>query len=749
MVSGDAPQLDSTSSPWMWTWEEVLVGLRAALSGAIWLNCTLDRQPVNPGVLYLYISWSIFPISTGKKKINQNKTRFWKARLICTLDSQSSVPKCLSQETENVSDRARFLHISLQIKAGNLQALVWLGFSAMLSLKRKAGVKESSENRRPGKKNFFSPRGCEREGRWMVIARVSPPSWSCERCPFLHSSPSPSCSSQWAGTAPVQSHPLDSDSLHRETGCPFTGRPSVPSPGDHTSLHQETGCPFTRRPHVPSARGGQPPLPSLLPSCGSAERWREPTHPCRRLRRSVPAPPWQALRRLRAHRKLAILHLTAVGWWASRQLAAMGLHPWSPQQLSSNKVPQARVVFSLIKHQLNRSQNAGRNTLCVPWLPRSLQAAHGCFPSARTCCDSPSHSWNKTGTLCQLAVLAGVFTFQSPTAVSNRIFRWQRAAWLPLFYGSEAKDTRQHHVCAVPGSIAPEALRCFQSLPLGWQEQEWMPGPGSQWENIPLWAEQSKTASPRERTGSSPRQAFRLGTNIRAWKMAFLEKTMHINHKIVSQKKKEGFPEKCEEKEGKSFTVRFWGRAGNQSTSRFEFCYPKNQIRVTRKCITNLLDEVLTNLGLYAVWAADTSGPHHLKRTLRYVDASRGGPQSWGRVWQACPLRSGWGLWVGLVWRAGGCGATSLLSAASWGGDVEREVPSSAPRCPVQGCVGSWRGGWCHMPASVYEAFGQCPSCPALTFGQLWRGQAVALDRCRSLPTEIVCSILPWAICQR
>lgn len=53
IVSGDAPQLDSTSSPWMWTWEEVLVDLKAALRGAIWLNCTLDRQPVNPGVLYL------------------------------------------------------------------------------------------------------------------------------------------------------------------------------------------------------------------------------------------------------------------------------------------------------------------------------------------------------------------------------------------------------------------------------------------------------------------------------------------------------------------------------------------------------------------------------------------------------------------------------------------------------------------------------------------------------------------------
>lgn len=87
MVSGDAPQLDSTSSPWMWTWEEALVGLRAALSGAIWLNWTLDRQPVNPGVLYLYISWSIFPISMRNwrgENINQYYSLLWKAQWIWT-----------------------------------------------------------------------------------------------------------------------------------------------------------------------------------------------------------------------------------------------------------------------------------------------------------------------------------------------------------------------------------------------------------------------------------------------------------------------------------------------------------------------------------------------------------------------------------------------------------------------------------------------------------------------------------------
>lgn len=57
MVRGDAPQLDSTSLPWCETGAEPR-DLRAAFRGAMLLNCTLDRQPTNPGVLY-------FSISTG------------------------------------------------------------------------------------------------------------------------------------------------------------------------------------------------------------------------------------------------------------------------------------------------------------------------------------------------------------------------------------------------------------------------------------------------------------------------------------------------------------------------------------------------------------------------------------------------------------------------------------------------------------------------------------------------------------
>lgn len=50
MVSGKAPQLDSTSTPWMEAVDGAL-GLNAAFRGAMRLNCTLERQPTKPGVL--------------------------------------------------------------------------------------------------------------------------------------------------------------------------------------------------------------------------------------------------------------------------------------------------------------------------------------------------------------------------------------------------------------------------------------------------------------------------------------------------------------------------------------------------------------------------------------------------------------------------------------------------------------------------------------------------------------------------
>ena len=51
IVRGDAPQLDSTRTPWTEAVEE-MPDRRAAFRGAIRLNCTLERQPTKPGVLY-------------------------------------------------------------------------------------------------------------------------------------------------------------------------------------------------------------------------------------------------------------------------------------------------------------------------------------------------------------------------------------------------------------------------------------------------------------------------------------------------------------------------------------------------------------------------------------------------------------------------------------------------------------------------------------------------------------------------
>lgn len=67
-VSGDAPQLDSTRTPCMEAVEGSTV-LRAAFSGAIRLNCTLERQPTNPGVLYRSINTgSIWPVSERQQQ---------------------------------------------------------------------------------------------------------------------------------------------------------------------------------------------------------------------------------------------------------------------------------------------------------------------------------------------------------------------------------------------------------------------------------------------------------------------------------------------------------------------------------------------------------------------------------------------------------------------------------------------------------------------------------------------------------
>lgn len=55
------------------------------------------------------------------------------------------------------------------------------------------------------------------------------------------------------------------------------------------------------------------------------------------------------------------------------------------------------------------------------------------------------------------------------------------------------------------------------------------------------------------------------------------------------------------------------------------------------------------------------------------------GQQSWRKGWKECPVRSSWESEVCLVWRKWDWGVISLLSKASWGRKVEREVLSSSP----------------------------------------------------------------------
>lgn len=56
---------------------------------------------------------------------------------------------------------------------------------------------------------------------------------------------------------------------------------------------------------------------------------------------------------------------------------------------------------------------------------------------------------------------------------------------------------------------------------------------------------------------------------------------------------------------------------------------------------------------------------------------------------QYSPIRRGWERLRCLVWRRGGREATSQLSAASWGGEAQSEVPASAPWEVMTGCTGT------------------------------------------------------------
>lgn len=253
------------------------------------------------GIIFIYILVNL-PNFYGKRWKELIKTihcfgkHGWSEHLI--LRAQFLSPSL--KETEIVSDPDRFLYISLQVKTGNLQALTWLGFTAMLSLKWKAGikepVKESSKKKRPGE-NIFSEKGPEQkaEGR-TALARVSPPSWShcCERCPFLSPGLLPPRFSWGAGTTCDHSYPSpissseDQVSLHQKTKG--EGTSWVASPGSQTFLCQGAKLPLISRPCVPVACGRKPPISSLLPLFpGSPERWQGLIQPCWRLKELRPS----------------------------------------------------------------------------------------------------------------------------------------------------------------------------------------------------------------------------------------------------------------------------------------------------------------------------------------------------------------------------------------------------------------------------------------------------------------------------
>lgn len=72
-----------------------------------------------------------------------------------------------------------------------------------------------------------------------------------------------------------------------------------------------------------------------------------------------------------------------------------------------------------------------------------------------------------------------------------------------------------------------------------------------------------------------------------------------------------------------------------------------------------------------------------VKKDVKVLECIQGGQQSWWKVWRA--VMSGWGLWIYMVWRNGGWGATSLLpnsflrrGRSEW--DAELLSPESSGR---------------------------------------------------------------------
>lgn len=141
---------------------------------------------------------------------------------------------------------------------------MWLGFTAMLSLKWKPDVKESSENKKPGKKSLPQEEVAKQkvEGQSLLGSLLPPEAAAARDAPSFTMAHHPPA-------------PLGGLGLLLFTPVPLL------------SPRQETKCPFARIPRAPLAWGGKPPLSGLLPSPTLARGVRSP---------STPAAGWGAAR---------------------------------------------------------------------------------------------------------------------------------------------------------------------------------------------------------------------------------------------------------------------------------------------------------------------------------------------------------------------------------------------------------------------------------------------------------------------
>lgn len=216
---------------------------------------------------------------------------------------------------------------------------MWLGFTATLSLKWKPDVKESSENKMPGKKSLPQEEVAKEkvEGQSLLGSLLPPKAAAARDAPsftLAHHPPAP-----LGGLGLLLFTPVPLLSPRQETKCPFTRRPSVPSPGYHVPLWPEVendpspaSC---LPPHWQEVAGAHPPLLQAEEQCACSRASTTGLMSAE----SVPQVGHFAPRRCGLTGQLA----------AGVHEQSTGLHHCSLKQPSS---PQAWVAFSLLNHQL-------------------------------------------------------------------------------------------------------------------------------------------------------------------------------------------------------------------------------------------------------------------------------------------------------------------------------------------------------------------------------------------------------------